>query len=162
MSAPLVFLDIDGVVNVLHDPTVARTTLANGHTVALRPEIRRTLGALTHHWRVEWLSAWGWPQTRLLEQALGIEAPLPLVPVPRRTGTTNGGGDWKAIAAAARVRRFAPSRPVVWIEDGFFPDTRRWAASRGHTLLLDVSGTGLLWSHVADVQRWLQAERRTA
>jgi hypothetical protein len=138
----VLLLDIDGVINVFQCSTARETQVAPYlPAVKLLPGLADWLTRLDQAYYLVWCShagalvnidaaaAWGLGPRPLIEPAAG-EAPLP---------------NWKARA----VRRTFAGWPgaIAWVEDGFLPEARAWAAERlasgRRTWLVDVSETGL-------------------
>jgi hypothetical protein len=154
MRNALILLDVDGVLNCLNNPALIRRQTGGGMTVAACADMPRLVVQLTTLGRVEWLSCWSERQTGDLERFFALPH-LPTVPRRYRVADADRETDWKLVAAARRVTPGSP-RPVVWIEDGFAPETREWAAARGRVLLIDVTAGGLGWAHVETAHRWLE------
>jgi hypothetical protein len=139
---PILLLDIDGVINVFQCATARETQIAPYlPALKLLPGLADWLAQLDRAYALVWCShrsalvnidaaaAWGLGPRPLIEPT-PEEAPLP---------------DWKARA----VQRIFADWPgaIAWVEDGFLPAARAWAAARlaqgRRTWLVDVSETGL-------------------
>lgn len=122
---PLVFLDVDGVINDLgslygrpRDYNL-RYVKSHGHTVHI-PEFMPTLiQKLVENCEVHWLTTWRDRANDEIATALGID-PLPVI----TDNTTERTVDWKPAAAYdLALKGLEEGREVWWIEDfyGFVP-----------------------------------------
>ena len=146
---PILLLDIDGVINVFQCATARETQIAPYlPAVKLLPGLADWLARLDRAYALVWCShsgalvnidaaaAWGLGPRPLIEQT--PEDPS----IPQDSVQLH---DWKAHA----VRRTFANWPgaIAWVEDGFLPEARAWAAARlaqgRRTWLVDVSETGL-------------------
>jgi len=139
---PILLLDIDGVINVFQCAT-ARETQIVPYLPALKllPGLADWLAQLDRAYMLVWCSHWGELVNIDAATAWGL-GPRPLIePTPEEAPLRA----WKAHA----IRRIFADWPhaIVWVEDGFLPEARAWAAERlalgRRTWLLDVSETGL-------------------
>jgi hypothetical protein len=139
---PVLLLDIDGVINVFQCATARETRIAPYlPAVKLLPGLADWLARLDRAYALVWCShpdalanidaaaAWGLGPRPLIEPS-PEEAPLP---------------DWKARAVERTFAGWLGA--IAWVEDGFPPEARAWAAARlaqgRRTWLVDVSETGL-------------------
>lgn len=139
---PVLLLDIDGVINVFQCSDARETHVApHLPAVKLLPGLEDWLGQLDRAYDLVWCShpdalasidaaaAWGLAPRPLLQPA-SDEAALP---------------DWKAHAVRRAFAAFPG--PIAWVEDGFSPAARAWAAERlaagRRTWLVDVRESGL-------------------
>ena len=100
-----------------------------------------------------WCTGWEEKANDYLPHALGLDGPLPYVPL---NGHAVPGAHWKLPAIDA----FVPSkRPLAWIDDGHDDDCARWAATRSApTLLVGTDPpTGLTANHVAQLIEWAKS-----
>lgn len=139
---PVLLLDIDGVINVFQCSTARETQVAPYlPSVKLLPGLADWLTRLDQAYYLVWCSHAGALANIDAGAAWGL-APRPLIePTPDEAPLA----DWKARAVR---RTFAGwPGPIAWIEDGFLPEARAWAAERlaggWRTWLLDASETGL-------------------
>ena len=141
-ARPILLLDIDGVINVFQCATARETQVAPYlPSVKLLPGLADWLTQLDRVYALVWCSHAGALVNIDAAAAWGL-APRPLIePTPAEAPLR----DWKARA----VRRTFADWPhaIAWVEDGFLPAARAWAAERlahgQRTWLVDVSETGL-------------------
>jgi hypothetical protein len=154
---PLLFLDIDGVLN----PWAARDC-PDGYVAHrwrrrrawLRPEHGPELLGLAERAGMDlvWASSWGHDANTTVGPALG----LPRLPVVEFAGPHDDSGpDWKFPAVA----RFAYGRPLAWFDDDF--DLRPAAKARfldrrePPTVLVPVDpAVGVTGADLAAIERW--------
>lgn len=145
MKAPLLLLDVDGVLcpfggdcdaGLLHGPTGVEH-------IRYAAQLPCRLERLAEHFQLVWATAWEDEANDVLADALR----LPQLPVIRFDDSTGPGESWKLPA----IRRFVRDRPFAWIDDDIGFDAHAWAAGRGvPTLMLDIlADRGLLEPDVA-------------
>lgn len=157
----ILLLDIDGVLNGVAGG-LAGEHLPGGGFVWPIPMANALLQAIAVDkrllpiWCTSWRErAWAWnarADTPLWEVAkllkrLEIEALFPGM-LPAKEDY-----DWK-LASALYYRKVHPERRIVWLEDGFFEETKRWAATDPLVTLVDTTqepARGMLLAH-GDVQ----------
>jgi hypothetical protein len=111
------------------------------------------LRELSAAFELTWCTGWEEKANDYLPHALGLDGPLPYVPL---NGHAVPGAHWKLPAIDAHV----PSdRPVAWIDDAHDEDCARWAAARpGPTLLVATEPrTGITAEHVLHLSEWASA-----
>lgn len=152
---PVLLLDIDGVINVFQCRTARATQVAPYlPTLHMLPNLHANLQRLDAAFNLVWCSSWGSLVNVDAAAAWGL-APRPwIAPTPDEAAQQH----WKALAVARTLANWPGS--VVWVEDGFPPQTRKWAISRiaqGHrTWLLDVRETGLTDQVTDDLIAWTE------
>ena len=122
---PILLLDIDGVINVFQCATARETQVAPYlPAVKLLPGLADWLARLDRAYALVWCSHWGALVNIDAAAAWGL-GPRPLIePTPDEAPLR----DWKARA----VQRTFADWPgaIAWVEDGFLPEARAWAAAR--------------------------------
>lgn len=141
----LVLLDIDGVLNGVA-PGLPPERLPEGGVIWPIPMANALLQAIQQDWRLYplWCTSWykraplwndragtpRWPIAHITRRA-HVDRWFPGVLPEKRY-------DWK-LASALYYRRRFPTRKIIWIEDGFFEETKRWAASDPLVRLVDTT-----------------------
>ena len=153
---PILLLDIDGVINVFQCSTARETQIAPYlPSVKLLPGLADWLAQLDQAYALVWCSHWGALVNIDAAAAWGL-GPRPLIePAPEEAPLR----DWKARAVS---RAFAGwPGALAWVEDGFPPAARAWAAERlalgRRTWLLDVTETGLTDEITGYLLEWASA-----
>lgn len=135
-KAPLMFLDVDGVLSVLGSVSARRKSEYKRREVDLgrgvpkfhpTPRTKAFMHWAFRHFRVFWCTAWGAHANHIAKWA-GLD-PAPSIPYLASKS------DWKLEGALQILSRYPYSR-AVWIEDGFYEDTKRWAKASQGTLTL--------------------------
>jgi hypothetical protein len=169
LSAPLLFVDVDGPLN----PYAARPT-------------RRPKGYVTHRmsppdWRAQypdakplrvwlnpehgpmllglgvalvWATTWGHDANEWIGPHIGLPE-LPVVEWSARSPDESDGRLWKT----QQVADYAAGRPFAWIDDQLTRADLRWCAERypAPTLLLPIDpAVGLRSFDIAAIERWLK------
>lgn len=140
---PLLYLDVDGVLNPVCPDPRGDFTLHRIHGCAVLISARHAawLRELADVYELAWASTWESHANSAIAPLLGLPA-LPVVPL--RGGSAGGaGGDWLPIL------RHAAGRPFAWVDDLVPPAVVRSCAGRGDRLVLTVDpGQGLRRAHV--------------
>lgn len=167
---PVLFLDVDGVLNPLTTSRPkqygrglwTREQCPGSH---LRLWLNPALGAALLGLGVDivWATTWcGFPDDlEWVASRSGLPAGLPRITLDpddaddfRNCGKRRGVAAWLAGA----------ERPVVWVDDDLGPGDREWASNRpGRTLLVKpLSGRGLDRSHIDRIASFLAGAEVTA
>jgi hypothetical protein len=149
----VLLLDIDGVINVFQCSTARETQIAPYlPSVKLLPGLEDWLARLNQVYYLVWCSHWGELVNIDAASAWGI-GPRPLIEPTAEEAPLR---DWKLRA----VRRIFAGWPgaLAWVEDGFPPAARAWAAERlasgRRTWLLDVTESGLTEETTEHLLEW--------
>jgi hypothetical protein len=153
-QAPLLFVDIDGVISLFGFETHRRPA-GTFHTVEGIPHFlsaaaARHLHALSDHFDLVWCTGWEEKANEHLPYLLGMSGPLPYLSFDRNPG--RGHGHWKIAAIEAH----AGMRPLAWIDDALDQACRAWAARRPEpTLLVQTEpAIGITGAEVAELVGW--------
>ena len=136
---PLLYLDVDGVLNPVCPRPAAEFTTHRIHGSAVLVSARHGgwLRELSAVYQLVWASTWEAQANLCIAPLLGLPA-LPFVPVGRHPA-----GDW------APIVRHAAGRPFAWVDDLIPEAVRLSCAARVDRLLLPVDpGQGLRRPHV--------------
>lgn len=141
---PLVFLDVDGVVNDLEGrPGPARIFESHGYMIRIPEDIIIPVQKLVEHNEVMWLTTWRENANEDIRKVLGI----PLLEVIT-DGTTDRyvGWKWKAALTPA-TRALNQGRHVWWIEDFYGHQPTEPSAVYGHERFHFIDTWGSLQPH---------------
>lgn len=154
MTRPLLFLDVDGVLN-----PYAAVSCPKGYVeydmfpgeelIRVNREhgqwIRELLGLAD----VCWATGWNDNANDLLAPLLGL-GKLPVLPMPV---------PFDPAEKLARIAEHARQRPAAWIDDIHGREAHSWARDRGvPTLLLTVDpSVGLTREHIDRVRNWIRS-----
>ncbi|MFC1420974.1 HAD domain-containing protein [Streptacidiphilus cavernicola] len=136
---PLLFLDVDGVLNPVCPRPAAEFTTHRIHGSAVLVSARHGgwLRELSAVYELVWASTWEAQANLCIAPLLGLPA-LPFVPVGRHPA-----GDW------APIVRHAAGRPFAWLDDLIPAAVQASCAARVDRLVLPVDpGQGLRRPHV--------------
>jgi len=152
MQSILLFLDIDGVFTIKHEHLDKERI--NGVHVHPIPMCGALLQMLDRDPAISpvWLTSWGdaalawnkrygtqkWPVAYPLDFADASKADQQF---PR---LHNNKPDEKLIAVWWYLRKMPEDAPVMWMEDGFAPETILWAHERGNVRLIDTRNPQIL------------------
>ncbi|MFJ9407361.1 HAD domain-containing protein [Streptomyces sp. NPDC101393] len=149
---PLLFLDIDGVLNpVLPTPGFVAHDLLD-HTVLLSADHAGWLGELAGAYELVWATTWEHHANTHVAPLLG----LPALPVVEFTGYRSRPDDPQLEGVEtllgrkwAPLLRYAGDRPFAWVDDVMPDSLVRHSRQRPDRLLLPVDpGHGLRRHHV--------------
>lgn len=163
--APLLLLDIDGVINaVQHPPKPGYLMLDTngGGTIRYRPDVVQRLAGLHRTGAVDihWLTSWFRSAHDHLEPALG----LPCWPVEGRVDETGTGNiAWWKVGTARRLLAANPDRSLIWVDDDLDytaeQDELGWLTNPA--LLISPSPyTGLTHEHLDQIEHFTQERDR--
>jgi hypothetical protein len=140
MSAPLLLLDVDGVLSLFgfapNRRPPGRMVLVDGLPHHLSSEAGRLAAGLAQTFELVWCTGWEDRADDHLPSALGLPKGLPHISFDalRETHPPDGTRHWKLDAIDAYA---GADRPLAWVDDGFDDSCRAWAAARsGPTLLI--------------------------
>jgi hypothetical protein len=154
---PVLLLDIDGVINVFQCATARETQVAPYlPAVKLLPGLADWLAQLDRVYALCWCSHRGALVNIDSAAAWGL-GPRPLIePTPEEAPLR----EWKA-RAVGRIFADWPGA-IAWVEDGFLPEARAWAAARlaqgRRTWMVDVSETGLTEEMTQLLLEWAEPD----
>lgn len=154
MPAPLLLLDVDGVLSLfgprLDVRSGGRWVMVDGLAHFLSEEAGRHLRALGDDFELAWCTGWEERANDHLPHAFGLPSPLPTVLFP---DPPEDHAHWKLAGIDAFARA---ERPLAWIDDAHDESCHRWAAARvGPTKLVTVaSDLGLRNIEAEALRRW--------
>lgn len=167
-SAPLLLLDVDGVLNAVNSTAPGReSAVFAGYTLSWDPTVTARLAGWHGAGRVElqWLTTWAGNADALLAEPMGLPRGLRVHERPDGegpsgfTGTLAAAPRWWKLAAARAVAEEQPGLRIVWVDDDLAlqaEDTQAFLAASPHVLVVapDLT-TGLTHDQLDAVERWL-------
>ncbi|WSK07551.1 HAD domain-containing protein [Kitasatospora sp. NBC_01300] len=154
MPKPLLFLDVDGVLNPVcpHPDAGFDTHTLFGYSVLLSARHGAWLRELAGTYELVWATTWEEHANTHIAPAIG----LPALPLVRFTGDVPQPGDprvplMELLSARkwAPLLRYAAGRPFAWVDDVIPPRLVRNSLWRRDRLLLPIDpGPGLERRHV--------------
>lgn len=147
---PLLFLDVDGVLNPFPDTPPGFDEYdffpEAGEPVRLAPAHRDWLHELSSVYELVWATGWGEHANRLLSPFFGLPA-YPVVPLPHRFQPTD---------KVPAIDAFAGDRAAAWVDDIVTAEARAWAARRrAPTLLVEIdAAVGLTRQAMDRLRDW--------
>ena|ERR1700712_1908422 len=154
MSAPILAVDVDGVISLFGfeeppDPAEARFELVDGmmHCISL-PAGQRLL-ELAEHYELVWATGWEDKANYYLPLILG----LPEMPHLTFDGAARfGSAHWKL----GPLEAYCKGRAMAWIDDNFDDSCYEWARARAEPTLLvpTEADVGLLDAETAALIAW--------
>jgi hypothetical protein len=157
VTRPLLFLDIDGVLNPFPECPDGFTEYdffpEDHEPVRLAAVHVDWLRELAAAFDVVWASGWGEDANRVLSPVFGLPE-LPLVDLPPIP--------FEPLEKVPGITALARDRPAAWVDDNITPEAREWAEQRdAPTLLVDVeSATGLTRPAVDELLDWARGLSR--
>lgn len=152
MTRPLLFIDVDGVLNPYAAPAcpagfIEHNMFPDEEPVRINPQHGSWINELLTVIDICWATGWNDNANRLLGPLLGLSH-LPVIPMPD--------GPFEASAKVERIAAHAGHRPAAWIDDIHTPEAHLWARERAiPTLLISADpSAGLARPHVDQVRDW--------
>jgi hypothetical protein len=100
---PLLFLDVDGVINACPPPEGAEVIVREGFRIGIQPWLRECLLRLHEHFEVVWMTTWREKAEPCFAEVLGLPGERPYVP-------------WEHYKLPA-LRTYACDRPWAFVDD---------------------------------------------
>jgi hypothetical protein len=151
---PLLLVDVDGVISLfgfqLDRRPAGRFLLVDGIAHLISGTAGDHLRELAADFELTWCTGWEEKANDYLPRELGLDGPLPYIPL---TGAALPDAHWKLGGIEEAV---APDRPVAWIDDAHDEACAAWAAGRpGPTLLVGTEpAAGITTEHVSQLRAW--------
>jgi hypothetical protein len=156
-DSPLLLVDVDGVISLfgfaLDTRPPGQFLMVDGIAHFLSAVAGDHLRDLSDDFELTWCTGWEEKANDYLPRALGLDGPLPYVPL---IGRAVPGAHWKLAGIDAFV---APDRPLAWIDDAHDEACVEWAAARrAPTLLMATEPpAGITAEHVGRLRGWAGA-----
>jgi len=167
IRAPLLLLDVDGVLNAVlpEESDRWRRGVFNGFVISWDPTITARLREWHESGRVEiqWLTTWAKGADRWLAEPLGLPRGLRTRASDATptgfAGRLGGQVGWWKLAAAREAAEEDPGRRIVWIDDDLAQqaaDTGDWLAAHPHVLVVAPDlYTGVTHEQLDAIEAWL-------
>ncbi|MGI8869327.1 MAG: hypothetical protein ACR2F6_10880 [Mycobacteriales bacterium] len=164
MEIPRLYLDVDGVLNLITDriPSLRHRSFRTGaFRITWYPPAIGALKSWLSEDRVSitWLTTW----ETMANERIGAPMGLPELPVATRDDAPagDGYGPWWKLATVQQA--YDAGGPVIWVDDDIAdtPSAARWIGRTDPGRLLAISpapDAGLTKSELKTIERWL-AER---
>jgi hypothetical protein len=153
VERPLLFVDIDGVLNPYEGPCPEGFTEHwlfpdEDEPVRVGDQHGEWLHELAQLYELMWGSSWSEEDRRLLAAVLDLPDFLDAVNLPR--------GQFDPALKVPAIERLAGGRPLAWIDDLLTPEAWAWALSRAAPTLLVLidPAVGLTHEHVLRLIDW--------
>lgn len=173
---PILFLDVDGVLNAFA-PTRAHSVHRLGgtwvkgefrpYTIKFDNDARAMVEALTEHFDVVWATMWNEKANTEIVPALGV-GPFPVMLADHNKGWDTalslGTEQWNIhrlwYAKTPLLPEYAAGRPFAWLDDDHSRSDRVWLAEQVEQPFLLVQTepyAGVSWDDVNDLIAWAQS-----
>lgn len=125
MDRPVLFLDVDGVLNPFGSDCPAgfmeHDVFPGEEPVRVNPEHGTWISELRAAFDVIWATFWNEDANRLLVPLLRID-PLPVLAMPSAPAVS--------ATKVPLIASYAGRRPAAWIDDAHPPEARAWSQGR--------------------------------
>jgi hypothetical protein len=152
VNRPLLFVDIDGVLNPFGGPCpdgfVEHQLFPNDDPVRICAAHGDWLHELAGHFELVWGTSWSEQDRALLASLIDLPMFHGAIELPR--------GPFLPQGKAPAIARFAGDRAMAWIDDVLSAEAWTWASDRSlPTLLLAIDrARGLERQHVEQLMAW--------
>jgi hypothetical protein len=157
MRAPLLLLDVDGVLSLFgfapDRRPPGRMVLVDGLPHHLSIEAGRLAAGLAQSFELVWCTGWEDRADDHLPAVLGLPRGLDHISFDAIPGPPDSSRHWKLAAIEAYA---GPGRALAWVDDGHDASCQAWARARTSPTLLVATdpAVGLTAGHVAQLERW--------
>lgn len=154
MDRPLLFLDVDGVLNPFGAACPAgyaeHDLFPGQEPVRVNPEHGTWITELRAAFDVVWATFWNEAANRLLAPLLRID-PLPVLVITSAPCAPD--------TKVPPIASYAGRRPAIWIDDAHPPDARAWSQARQAPtrLITTEPAIGLTRPQVRQALHWAQS-----